>query len=148
MWIHRLQEYAAITRAECTFLIATCLLFAVGLATRHLIEPTVEVPEYSYAETDSLFGHATRQPFAESGRLPSAHDTSYTSLTGSLKLDLNTASIAELEQLPRIGPVMAARIVAYREAHGRFHEVRELLEVSGIGNATLERIEPYLYVEK
>ena len=52
-------------------------------------------------------------------------------------LDLNTATEAELDALPGVGPVLAGRIVAWRVDHGAFTAVEELLEVSGIGTATL-----------
>ena len=53
-------------------------------------------------------------------------------------VNLNTASAAELEGLPRIGPAMAARIIAWREANGRFTTVDDLGSVAGIGDKTLE----------
>jgi len=49
------------------------------------------------------------------------------------KVDLNRASPAELDALPGIGPVLAARIVAYRDANGGFRSVRDLRRVQGIG---------------
>ncbi|HWH31746.1 MAG TPA: ComEA family DNA-binding protein [Egibacteraceae bacterium] len=49
------------------------------------------------------------------------------------KVDLNRATAAELDALPGIGPVLAARIVAYRERHGGFRTVRDLRRVQGIG---------------
>jgi competence protein ComEA len=52
-------------------------------------------------------------------------------------VDINTAGAVELEALPGIGPVLAGRIVAYREAHGPFGSLRELLRVSGIGEKKL-----------
>jgi competence protein ComEA len=52
------------------------------------------------------------------------------------RLDLNAASPAELEELPGVGPVLAARIVAHREEHGPFSDAAQLREVSGIGEAT------------
>jgi len=53
-------------------------------------------------------------------------------------VDVNSASRWELESLPGVGPVTAARIVDFRETFGRFTSVEGLLEVSGIGPATLE----------
>lgn len=55
-------------------------------------------------------------------------------------LDLNRATVEELVALPGIGPVLADRIVAYRDSVGRFHAVSELAEVKGIGPATLSRL--------
>lgn len=55
-------------------------------------------------------------------------------------LDINTASAAQLESLPGIGPTRAQNIVAYRQEHGPFQRAEELLAVPGIGPATYERI--------
>jgi competence protein ComEA len=55
-------------------------------------------------------------------------------------LDLNTADESALEELPGIGPVLAGRIVAWRQQHGRFSSVDELVEVAGIGPAILAQI--------
>jgi competence protein ComEA len=52
-------------------------------------------------------------------------------------LNVNRASAEELTQLPGIGPVLAERIVAFREAHGPFRTVDDLLAVPGIGPKTL-----------
>lgn len=51
-------------------------------------------------------------------------------------LSLNTASVAELETLPHLGPVLAGRIVAHRDSIGGFTSVEQLLEVDGIGDKT------------
>jgi competence protein ComEA len=52
-------------------------------------------------------------------------------------IDINRATATELEDLPGVGPVLAARIVAYRDLHGPFAAVEDLLDVGGIGEAKL-----------
>ena len=61
-------------------------------------------------------------------------------------VDLNAASEAELDTLPDVGPVTAQSILAWREEHGGFTTVDELLEVDGIGEATLAKLAPHVTV--
>ena len=58
------------------------------------------------------------------------------------RIDLNTADVAALDTLPRIGPAMAQRIIDWREAHGPIRSVDDLLAVSGIGAKTVEALRP------
>ncbi|MBF2053507.1 MAG: ComEA family DNA-binding protein [Candidatus Sericytochromatia bacterium] len=60
------------------------------------------------------------------------------------KIDLNTASAAQLEAIPGIGPVTAERIIAHRQQYGIFQSPQDLLKVKGIGAKTLARIQGYL----
>lgn len=55
-------------------------------------------------------------------------------------IDINTADEIELQELPGVGPVLAARIVAHRETVGRFESVEDLLDVPGIGETRLASI--------
>jgi competence protein ComEA len=59
-------------------------------------------------------------------------------------VNLNTASVEELARLPGVGDARARAIVALREERGRFEAVDELVEVKGIGEASLERMRPFL----
>jgi competence protein ComEA len=57
--------------------------------------------------------------------------------TPAAPVNLNTASASELDRLPGIGPSLAKEIIAYRESHGAFAAVEDLLSVPGIGPAKL-----------
>ncbi|MEW9031185.1 MAG: helix-hairpin-helix domain-containing protein [Planifilum fimeticola] len=66
---------------------------------------------------------------------------------GPGKININTASAAELETLDGIGPSKAEAILRYREEHGPFTDVRDLLKVPGIGEKTLEKFADQIAVE-
>ena len=61
-------------------------------------------------------------------------------------VNINRADQSLLETLPGVGPVTAAAIVSWREQNGRFSSVDDLVEVSGIGDATLARLRPFITV--
>jgi competence ComEA-like helix-hairpin-helix protein len=63
------------------------------------------------------------------------------------RIDLNRASRAEVRQVPGVGPQLADRIVAERDARGRFARVEDLSGVHGIGDATLGKLRPWVTVE-
>jgi competence protein ComEA len=61
-------------------------------------------------------------------------------------LDLNSATVDQLDALPGVGPVTAAAIVAWRQANGRFTSVDQLADVDGIGPARLDKLRPLVRV--
>jgi competence protein ComEA len=56
------------------------------------------------------------------------------------KVNINTADTARLETLPGIGPSLAQRIVDHRQANGPFGRIEQIMDVSGIGPATFDKI--------
>jgi competence protein ComEA len=65
---------------------------------------------------------------------------------GGEVVDLNTATAEQLDTLPGVGPVTAAAILAWRQAHGRFTSVDQLADVDGIGPARLDKLRPLVRV--
>lgn len=61
-------------------------------------------------------------------------------------VNLNTASLAQLDTLPGVGPVMAQRILDWRTAHGGFTAVDQLREIEGIGDKTFDRLKDLVVV--
>lgn len=75
---------------------------------------------------------------------PPSSPTSPSPVAGPARIDLDVASAAEIERLPRIGPVLARRIVADRDSAGPFGSLEELRRVKGIGAALAKAIAPYV----
>ena len=78
---------------------------------------------------------------------PSAGAGQQNSVSTAGKVNINTASSVVLETLPGIGPVLADRIIAYRNENGLFSSIEELSKVEGIGSKTLLEILNLITVE-
>lgn len=63
------------------------------------------------------------------------------------KLDLNQATVEELDALPGVGPAIARRIVAFREKNGAFKRIEDLMNVRGIGEKTFLRLRDRITVQ-
>lgn len=64
--------------------------------------------------------------------------------TARPKVNINAATLAQLEYLPGIGKLIAQRIVDYRIEHGQFRQVSDLLQVKGIGQKKLAAMQPFV----
>ncbi len=73
-----------------------------------------------------------------------AYKPAYTQAT---PIDINTASVQEFEALKGIGPVLAARIVGFREKQGGFVKVQDILQVYGVKDSLLQALTPYLRLD-
>ena len=91
----------------------------------------ITVPEQRRTTSSSV--GANQPPFRSSASNPPTPEQ-------KLLIDLNVATLEQLQTLPRIGPVIAQRIIEYRETHGPFSSADDLTKVRGIGDKTLEKI--------
>lgn len=85
-------------------------------------------------------GEASPEP-TDPGNILDSSESPGGSLERNGKIDLNTASVAQLTTLPGIGEVRARAIVQYREERGPFRSVSEVTEVAGIGSGIYEQIQ-------
>lgn len=89
------------------------------------------------AQTSESSGYVITTESGAGDTLPSDANP-YEDPDGGFPVNINTANPEELQRLTGVGPVLAERIVSYREEHGPFAAPEDLLSVSGIGEATLE----------
>ena len=111
----------------------------VGLGALNLARVLVDGEQVLVGPPPRGVPAAAALPGTTTATVPGATASS----TGPATVSLNTADQATLETLPQVGPVTAQAILAWREQHGAFSAVEELLEVDGIGPATLAQIAPH-----
>lgn len=85
------------------------------------------------------------EPVADSSAAVTGDSNTTSSITGG-KVNVNTATAAELETVNGIGPQMAKKIINYRETNGRLTTLDDLINISGIGEKTLAKISAELTI--
>ncbi|MBM4432052.1 MAG: ComEA family DNA-binding protein [Chloroflexi bacterium] len=130
-WDDRIEQAIAAAGGA----VADADLLRVNLAERLHDEQQVYVPLKDEGATPIL---PTPVPNPPAASVPS-------SPTG--KININTAGANELDALPGIGPVLAQRIIDYRQIHGPFVKPEDIKKVSGIGDSIFERIRELIAVE-
>ena len=142
----------ALTPAERRGAIVVVLLLALGAghdlwrASRPLPAPPREaherpvLPAEGWAEGPAVDGRTGPD------LIGAGDERAATTRPSNAVIDLNRATARELDELPGVGPVLAGRIIAHRERHGRFRHPEELLAVRGIGPRLFARLRPRVTV--
>jgi len=119
-------------------LLLACLALA-GAGVRFFLSPSpsappgdVQLQSASSPRPTALRETARRAALLSRPLLPGEH------------IDLDRADVSEITRLPRVGPALALRIVAWRSEHGPFGSLARLDSVSGVGPALLKAIQPFV----
>jgi len=167
MGIQKISEKTGFTSLEIKVISFLFVVFAAGFILKTFIlndSSNSKEVKFDYSVQDSLFEAAGIENFMDSTgnagdknvdykqevldfRKPD-FDSRKTEMTLAEKsINLNSADVKILEQLPGIGPKTAAKIIEYRQSIGKFKILDELLKVKGIGNSKFSKIKKYLYIE-
>lgn len=156
--IKRSERIAIVILFGC--LIVTSSIYAIS-------EPTLNYSPEHYAELEQIFEERSRAAKMEQAQILARYkpadeiqtdepefseadmdtippDSSDNKSSRTEKININTASASQLQELPGIGPTYARRIVNWRSENGEFTEVEQLLEIRGIGEVRLETMKPLI----
>ena len=136
-----IQVAVGLTAALVTFIVG----FSLGRNPQQdglVLISSVPAAVSSSVPVDDTSGSAAAQPDETSDTAESGNEDP------TFPVNLNTATLEQLDTVPGIGEVIAERILAYRESVGQFQTVEELLNVKGIGEKTLQEMREYLTVEE
>jgi competence ComEA-like helix-hairpin-helix protein len=165
--LERLNHRPGFTRSETYVVLFLVGMLLLGGAIKLVRSATNESDRFDYTKADEEFARQSQLlALADSSIAPPAAGDAegrniepaptQTKPTGRSKtkappkerIDINSASKAELMQLPGVGEATAERIVLYREEHGAFKRAEDLTKVKGIGKKKLERLAPYITIGK
>ena len=159
--ISRVAEKIGFTDTELTVVLFFVFLIATGSVYKAVLSRKSTPPSYSYSKQDSLFYAILNDTSA----LPPTHDSLFAKADSIFDMkdivkqkpgknnvpangiDINHASVTELDLLPGVGLKTAEKILAYRKQIGRFKKVEQLMEIKGIGEAKLEKMRPYIIIK-
>ena len=140
-WLYRFQETIGLTEKECQACLLISLLLIIGAAVRTIPSANSLFDEAYYADFQTEFSRlAARADSFDNQQIMDTRDEEASESQPELfePVDLNSATRAQLETVPRIGPKIAQRILILRRQLGRFQDVSDLLMIEGIGEKTLE----------
>ena len=130
--------------AEKLILFAVFLVFA-GIVVTFAYRWNYVDEENTYSTEGTSFQYVTssKTDFGETA----SQEESYSSATVIGKININTATVEELDTLPGIGEAKARAIIEYRENESPFLKPEDIMNVSGIGEKTYENIKDYIVVK-
>jgi len=159
------QRRVGFTNTETNVVLFVILAFILGVGVNLFNDSSSQVDylEFDYKVQDSLFDAASGDPLIitdsaafgqkkidykpellDFSKGKKAETKAGKVVPGNRRININTASAEELASLPGLGSKIARSIIEYREQHGPFKEVDDLLKVKRIKNKKLERIKEFV----
>ena len=120
----------------------------VGVQSIRYLETSAESSSSEVISSSALMATEEETPSESSEPSETDEEASAASNAVVFPININTAEAWELDALPRIGPVIAERIIDYRLANGPFEYYEQIMDVSGIGQTTYEAIYDYITIEQ
>ncbi len=154
--LERINKIIGFTKNELRVIIFLVVAFVIGAGIKIYKANTNEQPGriFDYSESDSQFQSLSQNTYLSQGENISINEKApppsqqKKSLPKAKSINLNKADKTELMKLPGIGVTIADAIIKYREENNGFDDIDQLLNVKGIGKKKLEKIAPYLTLEK
>lgn len=165
--INKISKALSLTKTEVKVFLFLASVLLVGSAYKFIFKPLKSTgsKQFDYSLSDSLFNAAGILPeVTEISAETPEYKVDYKEevldfnktnfgesepkvLPAENSINLNTAELDELSKLPGIGVKTAQNILDYRSESGRFKNVKDLLNVKGIGQSKFSKIKKYLYID-
>ncbi len=141
----------AFTRQEQRFLLLLMAAFFVGLAVKYYRHNhDAQQPDTRWAVERDKIIEEFRQSAQKSADVKELKTEQYDAISKETitgKININNASLQELQTLPRIGPATAKKIVDFRNEYGPFEKIQDIQKVKSIGPKTFTKIKEYITVD-
>ena len=164
--LERISKKIGLTQTELKISLFVIVVFVFGLTYKVFFDKKELVPYqiFDYSEEDEKFYASVHNSDSVDSKKSDEKEVDYKQevldfnsqsfdniqkkiLPAEKSINLNTAEIEELVNLPGIGQKTAQNIIDYRSKHKRFNNTNELLEVKGIGQAKLAKIKKYIFID-
>ena len=128
--LERISKKFGLTQTELKIALFIIVVFIFGLAYKVFFDKQESVPYQIFDYNSQSFDNIQKKV-----------------LPAEKSINLNTAKLEELVNLPGIGPKTAQNIIDYRDLHKRFNDINELLKVKNIGEAKFTKIKKYIFID-